>query len=128
MKFNNKQEQYEWWTKAIGKIQSHDKSIREGCREVGIQFWQYYEWKERVQEFVDVGKVTLSSEEAVRSPRGPKSASRQTRSLSFVEITNSAESEFGGLTLHFKDSWRLDIPEGINSSTLTSVLQTLSAL
>jgi len=129
MKFNSKQEQYEWWTAVISKIQSHDKSIRQGCREVGIQFWQYYEWKERVQQFVDAGcKVTLPSDEAYRVPRGPKSESRQTQSLSFVEITNSAPSATQLLTLHLQNGWYVEIPEDFKPSTLTSVLKTLEAL
>lgn len=68
MKFKNKVEQYEWWTQTIAKIQKHDVSIRQGCRDYGVQFWQYYEWKERVQRFVDQGEVTLPEDEARRVP------------------------------------------------------------
>ena len=128
MKFKSKQEQYEWWTETISKIQSHHKSIRAGCCEVGIQFWQYYEWKERVQQFIDQGKVSLPPAESSRSPKGPKPGVRESRSLSFVEITNSIDAETQPLTLYFNGSWRLDIPEGFNPSTLTSVLKALEAL
>ena len=123
MKFKNKQEQYEWWTDTITKIQNHGTSIRAGCREVGVQFWQYYDWKERVQEFVDRKKVTLSDTEAVRVPRG-----RQKQSLSFLEVVNTVETPGEYLSLHYNDSWRLDIPEDFNPSTLSSVLQTLKSL
>ena len=107
MKFKSKQEQYEWWTNAIRKIQSHDKSIRAGCREAGIQFWQYYEWKERVQPFIAQGKVSLCPDEASRAPRCPKSR-LSTRSLSFVEITNSFEPQAVPLTLHYKNCLGLE--------------------
>mgnify|MGYP000327228933 CR=1 FL=1 len=129
MQFKNKAEQYEWWTQAVRKIQRHDKSIRAGCREVGVQFWQYYDWKDRVQKFVDQGKVTLPLDEAQRIPRGPKthSQSRMTQ-FSFVEVVDSLQESDESLTLHFKDSWRLEISEGVNPSTLSSVIKVLEAL
>ena len=123
MKFKNKQEQYEWWTEAISKVQNNDKSIRSGCREVGIQFWQYYEWKERVQKFIDQGTVNLSEDEAHRVPRG-----RSRTVHSFVEMVDTIEMPSKSLSLHFKDYWRLDIPEGFNASALSSILKTLETL
>ena len=102
MQFKNKSEQYEWWSEAIGKIQKHEVSIRQGCRELGIQFWQYYEWKERVQNFVDQGKVNLSPDEAQRAPRGPKIKSRQIERMSFVELVDTIEMEADPLILRFK--------------------------
>lgn len=128
MKFKNKQEQYEWWTETIRTIQRHDVSIRQGCRDHGVSFGQYYEWKERVQHFVDEGKVTLSLDESVRVPRGAKPRSSQSHSLSFVEITNSVSTEPQSLALHFKDTWRLEIPGDFNASSLSSVLKILEAL
>ena len=68
MNFSTKQEQYEWWTDTIKRIQSHEESIRAGCRELGVKFWQYYEWKERVQKFIDQGSVTLPKEQSDKVP------------------------------------------------------------
>ena len=135
MKFDTKQEQYEWWTEVIGHIQSNKVSIREGCRELGIAFWQYYEWKERVQEFVDKGEVNLSEDEANGRPKGrPKSAIRHSKSkttqvqASFIEVVPSAPLPSQGLSLYFRDSWRLEITENFNPSILTEVIKTLETL
>ncbi len=128
MQFKNKSEQYEWWTEAIGKIQKHEVSIRQGCRDLGIQFWQYYEWKERVQNFVDEGEVNLSIDEAMRPPRGPKMQSRKIERMSFIEVVDTMETEVQPLVLHFKDSWKIEVPENFNLKTLDSVLKSLEAL
>lgn len=131
MQFKNKAEQYEWWTETIGEIQKHEVSIRQGCRELGITFGQYYDWKERVQSFVDGGKVALSEDEAKRLPRGRQSQSltqsRTTQRLSFVEVVDSVQNESQLMTLHFKDSWRLEIPENFPPSTLSLVIKALEA-
>ena len=124
MKFRTKQEQYEWWTTTIKKIQSHEESIRAGCREFGIKFWQYYEWKERVQEFVESGEVELSEEEKFHLPKGP-----QIQSLSFVELVEDVKkSSNENLVLHYKNSWSLEIPESFSSSNLSKILQSLASL
>ena len=126
MDFKNKQEQYEWWTATIQKIQNHQKSLRAGCRELGVQFWQYYEWKERVQEFVNSGKVELSEKEKSCLPKGPK-----IQSLGFVELTESFEKTSAvdkKLLLHYKEIWTLVIPDGFSSSTLQEILKMLSEL
>ena len=131
MKFKNKAEQYEWWTKTIGTIQQHEVSIRQGCRDAGITFGQYYDWKERVQKFVDQGEVNLCPKEAARSPRGRQIQSltqSKTTQLSFVEVVDTVEAKTQTMTLHFKDQWKLEIPESFNSTSLTLILKTLEAL
>ncbi len=65
MEFKTKQEQYEWWTDTITKIQNNKSSIRNGCREFGIPFWQYYEWKEKVQSFINQREVKLSARKSM---------------------------------------------------------------
>ena len=97
MKFANKQEQYEWWTEVIMHIQSNKVGIRSGCRELGVPFWQYYEWKKRVQVFIDESEVKLSVDDAKSRAKGKKKAvSRRSKSKSsevkagFVEVIPSA--------------------------------------
>jgi len=124
MKFANKQEQYEWWTEVIRHIQSNKVGIRAGCRELGVPFWQYYEWKERVQTFVDSGEVKLSADEGMRRPKGSPSPSQD---HSFVEVISPYQAPSQSLTLYFKDSWRLEIPENFNSSSLSEVIKALES-
>ena len=125
MNFSTKQEQYEWWTESIRRIQSHKESIRAGCRELGIPFWQYYDWKERVQHFVDIGEVKLSSHEAGYRPKGKTTTQVEG---SFVEVVTSTPMYTDHLQLYFKDSWRLEIPDNVNPTALTTVLKVLESL
>lgn len=135
MKFKNKQEQYEWWTEVIKEIQSNKVGIRAGCRELGVPFWQYYEWKERVQQFIEEGEVNLSSADANHRPkgkekfgrRGSKNKSTEVKA-GFVEVVPSTPLGRQGLRLYFKDSWSLDVPENFNSSTLSEVIKVLESL
>ena len=123
MRFKTKQEQYEWWTETIKKIQCNKKSIRAGCREHGVQFWQYYDWKERVEKFIDQGTVILPAKQSTHSPKG-----RQCRAVSFIEVTDTVGASESKLCLYFKDSWRLEIPEGCDSSALIPILKSLNSI